>query len=212
MNIEFKNIFIIDWDDTLFPSNWVVSNKIDLTNEYIITKYKLYFLELDKIINDFLVKLQYHGIVYIVTNATIRWIASCLHLLPKTKKLVIEKKVTIISARDTYSNKSESPYDWKTFTFQDVIYTFIKNTGSINKDIRVNIFSLGDANYEYVALMHVDKYLKNNNNNSFRYYLKNIRFIEKPDFNVVVNQIKKVDNNIFDLIQIRNYIDILLLA
>ena len=212
MNIGFKNIFIIDWDDTLFPSNWIVSNKIDLTNEYIITKYKLYFLELDKIINDFLVKLQYHGIVYIVTNATIRWIASCLHLLPKTKHSVIEKKVTIISARDTYSNKSESPYDWKTFTFQDVIYTFIKNTGSFDKDMRINIFSLGDANYEYVALINVDKYLKKENRNNFRYYLKNIRFIEKPDFNVVVNQIKKVDNNIFDLIQIRNYIDILLLA
>jgi hypothetical protein len=30
MNIGFKNIFIIDWDDTLFPTTWVNNKKINI--------------------------------------------------------------------------------------------------------------------------------------------------------------------------------------
>ena len=42
-----KNIFIIDWDDTLFPTTWINSNTIDLENKNSVNEYKLYFIELD---------------------------------------------------------------------------------------------------------------------------------------------------------------------
>ena len=28
-----KTLIIVDWDDTLYPTSWVVNNKIDLANE-----------------------------------------------------------------------------------------------------------------------------------------------------------------------------------
>ena len=34
-----KTLIILDWDDTLFPTSWVLENKIDLTDPAIRAKY-----------------------------------------------------------------------------------------------------------------------------------------------------------------------------
>ena len=46
--LYLTNIFIIDWDDTLFPTTWVNTNKINMSDVNSVKDYKLYFLELDK--------------------------------------------------------------------------------------------------------------------------------------------------------------------
>ena len=42
--VILMNIFIIDWDDTLFPTNWVNKNKINMNDIASLNKYKLYFI------------------------------------------------------------------------------------------------------------------------------------------------------------------------
>ena len=42
--VYLTNIFLIDWDDTLFPSSWINSNNINLQDENSINDYKLYTL------------------------------------------------------------------------------------------------------------------------------------------------------------------------
>ena len=49
--IYLTNIFIVDWDDTLYPTSWVNKNSIDISKSHIIQEYKIYFLELDKTIS-----------------------------------------------------------------------------------------------------------------------------------------------------------------
>jgi len=214
MSINFKNIFIIDWDDTLFPTNWVTTNNIDLRDQQKINKHKLYFLELDKIISEFIDTLHNYGDIYIVTNASLRWIATCMHILPKTKSKIINNMANIISARESYGSKHDSPYDWKINSFRDVLKSYIGKLSLNNKQIcnnmRINIMSFGDADYEYIALIKVANFFKDNNI-PLRFYLKNVKFIEKPHFDKIIHQVKMLHDNIHSIIHLRKYVDLALI-
>ena len=94
--IYLTNIFIIDWDDTLYPTTWVNKNSIDVGNTNVLEEYKIYFLELDKTISSLLKSLNDVGDVWIVTNANINWIKSCLMGLEMTKRTIITNKIRII--------------------------------------------------------------------------------------------------------------------
>ena len=39
--IYLTNIFIIDWDDTLFPTTWISKNNINLADINSISNYKI---------------------------------------------------------------------------------------------------------------------------------------------------------------------------
>ena len=214
--IYLTNLFIIDWDDTLFPTTWVNKNKIDFNKKDLITEYKLYFLELDKTINLLLESLNKIGDVFIVTNANINWIKSCLINLNLTRKTIISNNIRIVSARDSYSHVNSSPTEWKILTFQDIIEDIINK---INKNIKpntiINIISIGDAMYEYIALINLDNFIKSyiedknyNSNINFNYLLKNIKFIEKPEFDCVIDQIQVLHKNSHDIVNKLEFIDL----
>lgn len=214
--IYLTNIFILDWDDTLFPSSWINKNNIDLNNPNSFTSYKLYFLELDKTISLLISSLNEIGDIFIVTNANIRWIKSCLTILNNTRKIIIEKNIRIISARDSYSEINNSPTEWKILTFQDIIEDIMNK---INKNIKsntiINIISVGDAMYEYFALINLDNFIKSyiskNSDqfkNNFNYLLKNIKFIEKPEFDYVIDQMQVLYKNKDDIVNKLGFIDL----
>jgi hypothetical protein len=226
-----KNIIFIDWDDTLFPTTWINNNNIDCKNKEDINKYKLFFLELDKSISNLLEILTDNNdnAVYIVTNANKKWVELCLLTLPNTSS-IIDKDVTILSAKDIYNQKTNSTMDWKILTFKDIV-----NDMYINNELEIdglyapihpsqpssfmgNVISIGDSNYEYTALLNLYDYLKNNGfklyNTSKKkekeYLLKNIKLVDKPEFDIIINQLYVLKKNINGIIEQKNVIDILL--
>jgi hypothetical protein len=211
--LYLTNIFIIDWDDTLFPSSWVNKNNINLSDENSINNYKLYFLELDKTISNFLESFDKIGDIYIVTNANIKWIKSCLSVLNLTRNVIITNKIRIVSARDSYSQVNNSPTEWKILTFQDILEDIVKKILiNLRQNTYLNIISFGDANYEYIALINLDAYFKNNvllkNTNKLNYLLKSIKFIDKPDFNYIIDQLQVVEKNKENIINKLSFIDL----
>lgn len=214
--IYLTNIFIIDWDDTLFPTTWIHKNSIDVSKSQ--TEYKIYFLELDKTISGLLESLNKIGDVWIVTNASINWIKSCLMGLEQTRKTIISNNIRIVSARDSYSSNSSSPTEWKILTFQDILEDIIgKIFNKIKPNTYVNIISIGDAMYEYMALINLDNFIKsymldNKNLNSktqqFNYLLKNIKFIEKPDFDFIIDQMNVLNKNKDTIVNKLEFIDL----
>ena len=176
--VYLTNIFLIDWDDTLFPSSWINSNNINLQNESSINDYKLYFLDLDKVVSGFLDSLNKVGDIYIVTNASLSWIKTCLNILQLTSKTIILNRIRIISARDLYSNRTNSATEWKILTFKNVIMENLKKLNNIKQNTYLNIFSFGDAKYEYIALLNLNNFLIENEmvkeyakNNNFNFLL-----------------------------------------
>lgn len=216
--IYLTNIFIIDWDDTLFPTTWVNKNSIDVLKSHTIQEYKVYFLELDKTISGLLRSLNQVGDIWIVTNANINWIKSCLMGLEQTRKTIISNKIRIVSARDSYSSNSSSPTEWKILTFQDILEDIInKISNRIKPNTYVNIISIGDAMYEYMALINLDTFIKSymiNNpscsksNKQFKYLLKNIKFIEKPEFDFVIDQMNVLNKNKDSIVNKLEFVDL----
>lgn len=208
--LYLTNIFIIDWDDTLFPTTWINKNSIDISNSDIIQEYKVYFLELDKTISELLKSLNQVGDIWIVTNANINWIKSCLMELEQTRKIIITNKIRIISARDLYSSNSNSPTEWKILTFQDIMEDIMnKIINKIKPNTYINIISIGDAIYEYTALINLDNFIKSYiSNKQFKYLLKNVKFIEKPEFDYVIDQMNVLNKKRDDIINKLEYIDL----
>jgi hypothetical protein len=206
--ITLKNITFLDWDDSIFPSSWCNKNMINLNDIETIKNYKLYFIELDKTINDFLLNLLNFGEIYIVTNANIKWIKACLNILPNTKKVIMDNNIRIVSARDLYSDKLLSPTDWKINTFRDILNDVIEKIPQLtNCGTFLNVVSIGDAHYEYIALLNLDDYFKVKNKN-INYLLKSIKFIEKPSFDLVIDQVLIVKKNIKTIVNKIGYVDL----
>ena len=236
-HIYLTNIFIIDWDDTLFPTSWVNKNSINISESSKIQEYKVYFLELDTTISMLLESLNQVGEIWIVTNASINWIKTCLLELEQTRKTIINNKIRIVSARDAYSLNSSSPTEWKILTFQDILEDIIsKIINKIKPNTYINIISIGDAMYEYIALINLDNYIKsyisdklvgldklvcsdksnklnklnksNKLNKQFKYLLKNIKFIEKPDFDFIIDQMNMLQKNRDYIVNKLEFIDL----
>ena len=204
-NFNMSNIFIIDWDDTLFPSTWVNQKNINLNNIESVSLYKLYFIELDKTIFNFLEKLHNIGEIYIITNANIKWIKMCLMILDNTRKFIINNNIRIVSARELYSKNIDIKFtEWKTHTFRNVMNEILSK---VNINNILNIISFGDANYEYMALINLDIFFKNKYD-KVNYLLKSIKFIEKPDLNYIIDEINIINENLDMILNKISYIDI----
>jgi len=221
--LYLNNIFIIDWDDTLFPTTWVNENSISLTNEESVNEYKLYFIELDKAISSLLETFNNMGQVYIVTNANINWIKVCLSILPLTKKTVIKNNIRIVSARDMYSSETSSPTEWKINTFRDILKNVIfKMEATVRGAVPntmvkipnisntfINVISLGDAQYEYMALVNLDDYFKTyNSDKNVNYLLKSVKFIDKPSFDYIIDQLQVIRKNSAQIVNKIGYVDL----
>lgn len=170
-----KNIVIIDWDDTLFPT----SNPPKSTKSYKL---------LDNTLHSLLTTILSYAKVYIVTNATTKWISISSSSIPKTRKL-IKTSIPVISGRDRY--KKQNINLWKKIIFNNII----KSNNSSN----LNIVSIGDADYEYQALIYSYRTFHNN-------YYKHIRFM-KYSFNVLIEQLVILKRNIPSIINHHGHMD-----
>jgi hypothetical protein len=214
--VYLTNIFIIDWDDTLFPTNWISKNNIDITNFESYNKYKLFFIELDNILTNVINTLNKLGNIFIISNASLSWIKNCLSILPYTNKLISALNINLISARDNYLLKNHSNLnpetvsiiEWKIECFQDVIVNILDDIVSkFNQQNYLNIISIGDAKYEYIALMNLNSFFQINNLD-FNYLLKNIKFIEKPEFNIIIEQLIILKKNIQEIVDKLQFVDL----
>ena len=192
-----RTLIILDWDDTLFPTTWITTNEINLKNNIEIDKYKQYFLQVDLDLNNLLTKLQQCGTVIIVTNALISWIKLSITILPRTSKTL--DSIKVISARGDYQSKSANPMDWKKLAFESIIQTMGKK---IN-----NIISVGDAEYEYNALISLFDPNFNSNPNKYR-LLKSVKFIKYPTKEVLIDQIRVLERASIKIATAKTHLDI----
>ena len=182
-----KTLIILDWDDTLFPTTWVTSNDINIRNLNMSNSKSIisYFSQVDNELDHLLRTLLKCGHVAIVTNAMLNWINISSNILPRTSKILANKNkgfdIEVISARGSYQSQSNDPMDWKKLAFAEII----KNSKfrKIN-----NIISIGDAEYEYKALINL--YDENYENQKSYKLLKSVKFVKYPTNHVLLDQIK----------------------
>jgi hypothetical protein len=188
-NIINKNntLIILDWDDTLFPTNWFLQNNINLKDDIEKKENISYFMELDNVLSKLLKHLKNYGNVTIITNAMTEWINTSSSALPKTKKIL--ETLNIVSARGNYQMTHPNINDWKKQAFK------------ANKRHYINIISVGDAHYEYNALIGL--YDKKND-----ILLKSIKFINEPLHEILIDQLEVLNNIVPDICKMNKHMDL----
>lgn len=194
-----NTLVFIDWDDTLFPTSWIVDNRIDLNKTEYRSKYIILFSELDNVLYDFLKKVTKYGKVIIVTNASMSWIKTSLKILPNSSKFIL-KNIKIVSARDMYG-KHKDVFKWKQFAFEKEVNSFFKKKSDVH-----NLISIGDADYEHTALINFDDWEKMK---PHKRCLKTIRFMTSPTYYSVVDQIQVLTRCITKVCRKHKHIDLL---
>ena len=190
----FNTVIILDWDDTLFPTSWVVKNNINVIDAESRWKYIPMFSDLDKTLYRLIQRLKKYGKVVIVTNALENWLNNAVTVLPRTAQLI--SSVKILSARQLFQSKFNNMEEWKKQTFKKII------NKEINNDQTLNIISIGDAEYEYKALVDLYDYNKNN-----KKILKSIKLIQNPTHNILIDQLLVLYNAIPELCTSTCHID-----
>jgi hypothetical protein len=194
--IHKKNtLIILDWDDTLFPTNWVFKNNIDLMDSNIREQYTTYFQELDRVLYIFLTTCMTFGKIIIITNALLDWVNISSMILPKTYAIL--KKIKIVSARSSYKTKNTTIMDWKMLAFNDVVKNKFKN------QLLMHVISVGDAEYEYNALISLNKHELQHK------YLKSIKFIKDPTHDTLIEQLELLNIAIKDIYFKKQHLDLL---
>jgi hypothetical protein len=198
MNISNNStLIILDWDDTLFPTSWVNKNNIEIMNNNKII-YKKYFEKIDLTVLKMFKILVKYGDVIIITNALLNWIEISSRIIPMTSNFMKNRNdIKIVSARGEYSSVTNNLMDWKKLAFQNELANITKNK-KIN-----NIISVGDAEYEYHALLNLYKGEENN----YR-LLKSVKFLRYPNHHQIFEQVHILNNAIHNICTHAGHLDL----
>jgi hypothetical protein len=129
----------------------------------------------------------------------VKWITISSKMLPKTKKL-INKHIDIISARDIYQKKMpKKQFVWKKLIFEQLVIEHF-----MDKQYKVeNIISVGDADYEFQALIDLYEDFKMK-----KRILKAIKFLQGPDYESLIDQLQVLNKSIFKVCNSKNHMDL----
>jgi hypothetical protein len=170
----------------------VTKNYINLNDIEVRNRYLDFFSELDTLIYNLLKKISEYSKVIIVTNALPIWIKISSNVLPKTQYIL--KSIKVVSARKNYQKVNSDINEWKKLAFKDEV--------DLELDIKKiqNIVSIGDASYEYNAL--IDLYNPNR-------LLKSMKFLEEPTHETLKDQIEVLNDNIVNIIKHKKHLDLI---
>lgn len=191
-----KTLIILDWDDTLFPTTWAINSGIDIADLEAQNKYIVFFSKLDLMLYKLLSNLIQLGKVVIVTNAMTKWVKISSNILPNTQQ-ILRKHIRVVSARDLFQKKHPGEnYIWKQLVFNQLVKNFYKGRNYVK-----NIVSVGDAEYEFFALVNL--YTGHD-----RRYLKSIRLMPSPSYDTLIDQLEVLNKSVNKLVKLNKHLDL----
>jgi hypothetical protein len=202
VNIK-ENLIILDWDDTILPTTWLEINNVrpkSIVKSFYTKEMALY----ENYCYDFLNEVRKNGNIIIITNADEKWVEStCKEYLPKI--LPIISTIKIISAYSIYNKIVNCPFKLKEMAFKNEIELYIKENPNIVK----NILSIGDAEYERIAVRSINKNKKLEGTSEIC-FIKSIKLSENPNLELIREQLDVITKNITSIISKKETLDLVL--
>ena len=188
---EKNNIFIFDWDDTLFCTSHLNQNKDSFFKLYDLPRRdKKKIQEIQFYVYQILDKALSNGTVFIITNSSDGWIQKSTKLY-YPELIPILNKVNIISARSLYEKKYPNNMEmWKIKAFTDLPEIY-----DIDKTVRTNIVCIGDNDIEIKCGKKLAEFFDD-------YVLKTVKFRENPDLDELVKQLNLIN---IEFMRVLNY-------
>lgn len=196
INNKKNNIFIFDWDDTLFPTTEFISsinNNNNNNNDCKEKRSEMIGLLIEKLISTSLLT----GKIIIVTNAQTGWIEHCLKNYLPTLKSLFDQHIEIIYAKHVYDDDDDKHNN--NCCTQDHL-THCKFLAFVNILLRyqhpeTKLIFAGDSMAEFNAAEQVVK----------QFTIKNahiIQFTNKPSYNTYLTQLHYLVKSIPYLVQL----------
>ena len=171
------NLFIFDFDDTLFPSYCYVNHSLKYNDIEL-------FLKIDLIIFNLLTYVSSYGKIIILSDGDSGWLKEVISHLPNTKKF-IRHNIPVLSTVVYYSELNR----------KDVInykYNFIINNIKIRN--HKQIILVGDGPSEKLASQKLMKQFNN---------IKHVEFMYQPTLNDWKNEIMFLYNNLIEILNVK---------
>lgn len=142
---------VFDYDDTILPTSWLKGLGYDSENTSVTQDVRTALTKMEEAAMTMLKEAYFHsnGRISIISNAEHRWfVTTCNKFLPRVFTLVTTLGIPVISALDCYGKVfPDNPYNWKICAFRDFVGVLCGPSHYI--------VSIGDSEYERIALMHV---------------------------------------------------------
>lgn len=150
-----KQVFIFDWDDTIFPTSYLQSRDLKYCpHEEIVLIRNLLFGNIDKRAEAIINEVVLLGDLVIVTNAQKYWIDICRKYMPRVHNSIEKNKIDIYSedyARIKHSQRyKELGNSAKKVNFELVLQDHCKSSKT-----KYSVISIGDGESEVLAAEHI---------------------------------------------------------
>jgi hypothetical protein len=197
---EEECLWVLDWDDTLFPTFWLQQEDLLLQegpeNDDRMAQLKMVATSTAKLLE----AAQRLGRVIIITNAQAGWIEFCCsRYMPDLLPLL--KDIRTVSARSEFEQDGVmDPTDWKRRAFEREIRAFCEEcigAGCGN----LQVLSVGDSMYEQLALFHTAREVP-----LFR--PKSVKLMEHPTPAQLVKEHELLVESLGDLLEQQGDFDI----
>lgn len=163
-------LFILDWDDTVFPTSQITNGEFKTFNEKdIIESREIIFDSIDGIACHLLAKMSKQGFVSIITNASQSWFEKSLSYFKHLAYAIEEYGVSVYtadSAKSAVKRKQGTLEEAKNINFKNALEEMMVKLNlhlrdndsrkpSTQNESNVNIISIGDQDPECEAAFQI---------------------------------------------------------
>jgi hypothetical protein len=198
-NEEIRTLSLIDWDDTLFPTSWLLKEGLFTDGKLPSCQQAAQLQQLAEGVKITLETAVALGKVVIVTNAEQGWIErSCTRFMPSLVNLL--KTIDIVSAQSSFKQLTQEPSEWKRLAFQHELGLFHEESTLAGQ--QCNLVSMGDSEHELAALLSVTKGVAN-------CYGKSVKLMESPRIEQLIEQHEVLSSSLSDVVEHDGDLDIM---
>lgn len=195
-------LILLDWDDTIMPTTWLVLQGLigadgSIEALKMSSQQQTLLHELESKVTQALWTAMGHGRVVVVTNALEGWVqASCSAFMPSLCHVL--EQLDIISARSMYEcSEDASPFSWKRLAFADVLDAAFEDSSNSQQ----HVISIGDSMYEHAALTAMQE-------QSSRHYAKSLKLMERPSIEDLIEQYCTMSENLDFFVSYEGHLDL----
>ncbi|KAF8819069.1 hypothetical protein IE077_004303 [Cardiosporidium cionae] len=200
-----NTLIILDYDDTLLPTNWVaVHHKIGL-NDSIPPLLQNHLAELSGLAIKTIDFCRKTGRLIVVTNASAEWVMrSGEKFIPTVWNHLKSCEIEIVSARDRWQSTGLPQRHWKLKIFEEAIrYAFEKQVQN-GKDCCV--ISIGDGEGEREACLEMWRQTGVN-----EWMFKSLKLLAQPTCNQLISEHLLIQQAFPDILKVPQSLDMAIL-
>ncbi|KAL8274851.1 hypothetical protein Esti_001203 [Eimeria stiedai] len=200
-----STLIIIDYDDTLLPTNWVaVKHRVGL-GDPVPAALQRELQQLTSCIHETISLCLSVGKVVLVTNASLEWVSrSGEKYIPGVWQQLLQQQIEIVSARDRLQHLGIPQRLWKTHVFSEIVGDTLGPLAAAGEPCC--LISIGDGEGEREACMQLCRSLPGKG-----WLFKSLKLLMQPSCSQLTSQHLLLQQAFTDILLVQQSLDMAIL-